>query len=94
MIKPNRKIAKLVTVNRAAELLSCHPKTIRRLVDDEELQGCKVRNALRITANSLDDYVKRQIMKFQTRYGLIIDKKKESDEDCVSFQRKVDRLRV
>lgn len=81
MIKPNRKIPKLLTVNRAAELLSCHPKTIRRLINEGELQGCKVRDALRVTQRSLNIYIERQIMKFQTRDGLIIDKKKEPVDD-------------
>ena len=51
-------------------MLDCSQKTVRRLVDEKKLTGLKVKNCLRISADSLEKYVKQQILEFQTRDGL------------------------
>ena len=60
----------LVTPRSAANRLSCSVKTVRRLVDDGELEALKVRGGLRITDGSIDAYIKRQILEFQTKDGI------------------------
>ena len=62
---------RLITVNRASEILSCHPKTVRRLIDEKKLTGLKVKNCLRITAASIDAYINEQILKYQLKDGIV-----------------------
>jgi excisionase family DNA binding protein len=62
-------LKKLFTVGEASEMLGCSQKTIRRLIDEGRLQGCKIRGCLRVTAGSLDSYIREQISAYQLRDG-------------------------
>ena len=60
----------LVTLGTAAKTLAVSVKTVRRMIDDGQLEACKIRSGLRISKASLDSYVKSQIEKFQLRDGI------------------------
>jgi len=60
----------LVTLQTAAKTLAVSVKTIRRMIDDGQLEALKVRSGLRISKASLDSYVRSQIEKFQLRDGI------------------------
>jgi len=61
-----------LSINEAADLLGTSARTIYRLVSDGELVGFKVRNALRITGESLESYRRRQIAIYQSANGINI----------------------
>ena len=54
------KPAILLTVDEAAAELHCHPKTVRKLLELEELRRVDLgRHAVRVTRSSLDGFVAR-----------------------------------
>jgi excisionase family DNA binding protein len=56
-----------VTIQHASERIDVSTRTIRRLVEDGELVSFKVRNCLRVSAKSLDNYIARQIRLYQDK---------------------------
>ena len=55
---------KILQLSEAAELLRTSSRTVRRLIDDGELEGLKVRGGCRVTTASVDAYIMRQVLKF------------------------------
>ena len=54
------KPAVLLTVDEAAAELHCHPKTIRKLLELEELRRVDLnKHAVRVTRSSLDSFIER-----------------------------------
>ena len=50
----------LLTVDEAATVLHCHPRTVRKLLELEELRRVDLnRHAVRVTRASLDAFVAR-----------------------------------
>jgi excisionase family DNA binding protein len=58
-------VDKSLTIESAAEILSCSARTIYRLLAEAEIIAFRLRGRLRITEASLDAYQRRQIAKFQ-----------------------------
>lgn len=61
---------KLLRPDQVAEILNCSRRSIYRLVTDAEIDALKIRGVLRITRESVDLYIKRQIAVFQAENGL------------------------
>lgn len=59
-----------LTIKTTADLLGSSTRTIYRLVADGELTAFKVRGALRIPEESLDEYQRRQILKYAEENGI------------------------
>lgn len=61
----------ILTLEETAEVLNVSPRTVRRLLYDNEIQGAKVRRSLRITLKSIDLYVQKQVdlYNFENGYG-------------------------
>ena len=54
------KPAGLLRVDEAAAALHCHPKTVRKLLELEELRRVDLnRHAVRVTRSSLDAFIAR-----------------------------------
>jgi excisionase family DNA binding protein len=63
-----------LTPREAATELNCSIRSIYRLVADGELAAFNIRTCLRITSESLDQYRKRQILKFQLDNGISVSR--------------------
>lgn len=50
----------LLRISEAAEILSVSPKTIRRMIEDGDINATSVRGALRVTRYSLERYLEEQ----------------------------------
>ena len=50
----------MLTLEEVADNLRVSVQTVRRLIDDGELVGIKVRGQWRVRQKDLDDYIKRQ----------------------------------
>lgn len=61
---------KLFRVDQVAETLNCSTRTVYRLIENCELDALKVRGSLRITSDSVDLYIKREISHFQENNGI------------------------
>lgn len=61
-----------LTLKAAADLLGASTRTIYRLIVDGELIAFKVRGALRIPEESLDQYRSRQILKYTEENGISV----------------------
>ena len=61
---------KLITVRKAAEILGCSEKTVRRLVCDGELVACKLRGSLRLDFKHLTKYIDQKIYEFMEKNGV------------------------
>ncbi len=72
---------RLLTVDEAAEILSCHPKTIRRLLAAGKLEGGKIGSSVRITSKSLDTYIDKIIQSYQLENGTYIHEKNGTEVD-------------
>lgn len=62
---------KLITTDRAAEILSVTRRTVYRLIKSGQLKAVKVNSAVRISEDSLEEFLK----------GNIIDNQKKTDEN-------------
>jgi excisionase family DNA binding protein len=62
--------SKLLNVNQAAEALNTSRSSIYRLIGSCEIDGLKVRGSLRITSESIESYIRREISKFQENNGV------------------------
>ena len=60
---------KLLSIPEAAEILSCSPRTIRRLIEERTIEACKVRNSTRVVSLSLRTYILTIISDYQQEYG-------------------------
>jgi excisionase family DNA binding protein len=56
-------------ISEAAELLGTSERTIYRLIGECEIAAFKVRGSLRIPEESLEEFRRRQIMRFQEENG-------------------------
>ena len=61
---------KSLSLKTAADLLGSSTRTIYRLITDGELTAFKVRGSLRIPEESLEEYQRRQILKFAEDNGI------------------------
>lgn len=61
---------KLLRIDQVADILNCSKRSVYRLVSECEIQGLKVRGTLRISADSVDFYVNRQIKIYQENNGI------------------------
>lgn len=57
--------------DEAADILKTSKRTIYRLINEGELEAFHVRGVLRITAQSVTVYIRRQIRKFQEENGIL-----------------------
>ena len=73
---------KLITIKRAASIMDCSEKTVRRLVCSGDLIGCKIRGALRIDLGSLTSYIHRHIEHFCEQNGTFDFSRTEVDRDA------------
>lgn len=64
------KREQLLRIDQVADILNCSKRSVYRLISECELGALKVRGVLRITADSVDLYIKRQISVFQINNGL------------------------
>lgn len=55
---------RLLTIPECMKILRCSEKTCRRLIGENELQGCKVRASMRIVASSVSEYIERQVLAY------------------------------
>ncbi len=51
---------KFYTVREVAEYLRVHPRTIRKMILDGQVQAIKVRDEYRIRQSALEDYIQKQ----------------------------------
>ncbi len=51
---------KFYTVKEVAAYLRVHPRTVRKMILDGEIQAIKVRDEYRIRPSALDDYIQKQ----------------------------------
>jgi len=51
---------KFYTVKEVAEYLRVHPRTIRKMILDGQVQAIKVRDEYRIRQSALEDYIQKQ----------------------------------
>lgn len=58
---------KLLLINEAAEVLRCCPRTVRRMVYSGTLEGLNTRGGLRVTSNSIDEYIRLCIADFRKK---------------------------
>ena len=56
---------KLLRVGEVADGLNCSTRTVYRLIADGELSALRIRSSLRVYSESVDDYLRREKMKFQ-----------------------------
>jgi len=54
----------LLTKEKVCEFLGCSVRTLYRLIAENELVALKVRGGLRITAESVEMYCRRQILRY------------------------------
>ena len=52
-----------------AQELRCSVKTIRRLLEDGILAGCKIRGRLRVLKSSFEQYKEDIVLEWQLNYG-------------------------
>lgn len=57
-------------VKEAAEVLNCSTRTVYRLIDTGELLAFRIRSSLRVSIESIDEYIRRQISAFQENEGI------------------------
>lgn len=69
----------LLTVLEAAKILNCSSRTVYRLAKGGELKACRIRNSIRIVADSLDLYIEKSISQFQLEHGVYNYSEKNSD---------------
>jgi excisionase family DNA binding protein len=62
----------ILSPQECAEILSCSVRTVRRLCEEGRLAAFNLRpgGGLRITGASLENFMRRQILEYQTRSGL------------------------
>lgn len=56
---------KLLTKKEVAVQLNCCERTVTRLIDDGRLIACKVRGSVRVTVESLEEYLRQSIEEYQ-----------------------------
>ena len=61
-----------LTLKTTAALLGSSIRTIYRLIADGELTAFKVRGTLRIPEESLEEYRRRQILKYTEENGITV----------------------
>jgi excisionase family DNA binding protein len=66
-LKPERP--KLLRVDEVALQLNVSKRTIYRLVSEAHFECLRIRGSIRITENSVKNYIKRQIYLFQLENG-------------------------
>ena len=61
-----------LSLKTVADLLGSSARTVYRLIGDGELTAFKVRGSLRIPEESLEDYQRRQILKYAEENGISV----------------------
>lgn len=69
MSTPMSKKTQLFRIDQAAAALNCSRRTVYRLIETCEVDGLKVRGGMRITVDSIELYIRRQISNFQEING-------------------------
>ncbi|MDQ1317623.1 MAG: Helix-turn-helix domain [Candidatus Poribacteria bacterium] len=65
---------KLITTDGAAEILSVTRRTVYRLIKSGQLQSVKVNSAVRIPENSLEEFLKRNIVNNSNTSNVDVEK--------------------
>ena len=60
----------LLSIPEVAEILSCSTRTVRRLIEERTIEGCKLRSSTRVVYTSLRKYVLTLISEYQEENGL------------------------
>ena len=63
------KMKPLMTAQEVARILNCSQRTVYRLLSDGQLEGGKVKGAIRIVPDSVDRYIERIVSAFQLENG-------------------------
>ena len=67
-----KKIGRLLNVDQAAERLNVSKSSIYRLLSEGQLYALRVRGSTRLPEDGIDDYIDRQILKYQLDEGMEI----------------------
>lgn len=67
---PASKKIRLLRVAEVAVMLNCSKRSVYRLVAECELETLRVRSTLRITFESVNSYIRREISHFQEENGV------------------------
>lgn len=70
MKPPASKKSRLFRIDQVADVLNCSRRSVYRLVEACEVDALKVRGSLRVTVDSVDLYIKREISHFQEKNGI------------------------
>jgi len=61
----SRDYPRYLRIDQTAEYLNCSIRTVYRLVSDGELEAFRLKSSLRITRDSINEYVTRKIKDFR-----------------------------
>ena len=61
----SRNYLRYLRIDQTAEYLNCSIRTVYRLVSDGELEAFRLKSSLRITRDSINEYVTRKIKDFR-----------------------------
>ena len=57
-------------IDEAAELLSCSRSTIYRMIEEGQLSAFRIRTALRVPLESIEEFRSRQILQHREEIGM------------------------
>lgn len=63
-----------LSIKQTADLLGSSTRTVYRLISDGELTALHVRGSLRIPEEGVEEYQRRQILKYAEENGIILDR--------------------
>ena len=61
----SRDYPRYLRIDQTAEYLNCSIRTVYRLISDGELEAFRLKSSLRITRDSINEYVTRKIKDFR-----------------------------
>lgn len=67
---PASKKIQLLRIDQVAVILNCSKRSVYRLVAECEVSALKVRGSLRVTVESVNSYIRREISRFQENNGV------------------------
>lgn len=70
MKPPASKKIQLLRIDQVAVILNCSRSSAYRLVAECEVEALKVRGSLRVTVESVNSYIRREISRFQEKNGV------------------------
>ena len=65
----SRHYPRYLRIDQAADYLNCSIRTVYRLISDGELEAFRLKSSLRITKESINEYVTRKIKDFRDEKG-------------------------